>query len=832
MMRIIGEGGGKGGGSGGNESDDTLFSSAYVEIVEAYSEGPIQGLVDGERTIYLDSTPIVASSGYRNHQAITEFREGYQNQDPFAVVQNASSESSVNLKIEKAVPIVQTITNDQADRAVVTIGFPRMTSIDGSGNINGTSVDFLIEMQPYGESYRTVSRQSSISNGPYNNANNYYQSPDNTYLAVVFLWSSIPATVTVQHSTDGITFTDLQTVTLYYNNNAYSFSLGFTLSEGVHYLRWGGGGTVNNGIHWYSYGATGNIRISGKSGSRYQKQFAFDLAGSAPWQIRVTRITNDSNSAKLSNEIYWDSLRTEVTAKLAYPLTALIYYRINSKEFSAIPRRQVRLLGKLISVPTNYDPVTRTYSGIWDGSFKTLWSNNPAWIFYDLATAKRYGSGKYVKTDGINKWALYQIAQYCDELVDSGRRDDAGGVILEPRFTCNIQIATAREAFQWLNDIASIFRGMLYVMDGLLTSVADQPSDPVMLFNKANVINGSFKFQGSAALARKTVALVKWRDPNDLFNEKTEYVPYRSGIKRYGINQAEITAVGCTSRGQAKRLGRWVLIDSELVEFSTGHDAAFIAPGDIVQCAIPLRSNNKRLGGRLINIEGTAVVLDSAVDLTAGHSYQLSVMMPDGSIESRDVLESGDAITHLTLASAFSQIPVENAIWVLVDWDGVQPTQWRVLSIGNGEGITKKITALSHDPDKFYAIDNFDAAIDSSGLPFKNPLSIDSPKNITVEIQPFVDKNGLMQNVLQIHWEQVTDADRYQLRWRLNDGQWIDEPTQVGTLYERIVKSDGIYDVQVIAVNLLGKKSPPSSLTATVTGESGGYSIDSQWTEF
>lgn len=838
MNNIIGAGGGKGGG-GGHESDDTLFSTAYIEVIDAVSEGDIQGLPFGGKGLYLDDTPITAQDGSRNHNVLYEKRNGGQTQAPFNVVQSVSTETQINIKVEKETPAVHTINDSNADYAVVTLGFPRLMSIDGNGNINGTQVEFKIECQPSGGSYVVVSRPGKVTKGTKDTVNNWWLSPDGTYLADVYVdTGGASDTIDIEHSTNGIDWTVVDTVTTELNGqsifgqlhmNRYTGAARVTLDEGVHYLRWAGITTPFNSwnfnaVQWTAYDVAGTIKLDGKTGSRYQRQFRFPLAGSAPWNIKVTRVTDDSTSSKLANDLYFDTLRTEIVARLNYPNTALIYWKIPAKEFSSVPTRKSLIDGIKVRVPVNYDPATRAYDGVWNGSFKTVWTDNPAWIFYDLCIEKRYGIGRYVSASAIDKWALYDIAQYCDELVDSGKRDSEGAVIYEPRFTCNIQIIDARAAFDWLRDMASVFRGMLYVINGQITATCDQPSDPVQLFTTSNVIDGQFRFQGTGALARKTVKWVKWRDPEDMYNEKYEYVQASSElITRYGLNVDEVTAIGCTSRGQAHRLGKYLLLDGEACIFSVSHDAAFVQPGDIVQCAIPLRSNAKRLGGRIISIDSVTVVIDAPVLLTAGHDYQLSVMTADGTTESKNlavVAETGETAT-LTLASAFSAELVDHAIWVLVDLDGIQPTQWRVISIQDAEtGITKTITAVSHDVDKYTSVDNFDTDITASLIPSFTDTNVTPPGTITIENLSFTDKNGAAQNKLHVSWLQSAKAVRYQLRWRYNNGQWQKTVPIVGTLFDMIIKHDGDYDFEVLAINALGKQSAPATASATIVGDS------------
>jgi len=335
--------------------------------------------------------------------------------------------------------------------------------------------------------------------------------------------------------------------------------------------------------------------VSGKTTSKYERSYRVELTGSAPWDIRVRRITPDSTKAALQNKTFWESYTEIIDAKLRYPNSALVGIKIDSSQFNNVPRRAYDVKLLKVRVPTNYDPVNRTYTGIWNGSFKVEWTDNPAWCFYDLLTNDRYGLGGLIDQTQVDKWALYSVARYCDELVPDG----FGGT--EPRFTCNIYIQSRAEAYRVIQDMASIFRGMVYWQSGAVTVSQDAPADPVYLFTPANVVGGNFVYSGSSAKARHTVALVSWNDPEDFYRQKVEYVEDAAGIARYGIIQTNITAIGCSSRGQANRVGRWLLYseqsEAEVVVFKTGMEGAVARPGQIIQVADPVRGGARR-GGR------------------------------------------------------------------------------------------------------------------------------------------------------------------------------------------------------------------------------------------
>lgn len=830
---IKGAGGKGGGGGGGHESSDTVHSKAYIEVTEVYSEGECEGLANGGKGLYVDNTPVIAADGSQNHKVYWEVRRGTQVQNPLTTAQTISAEDSINTIATHSTPAIGVITTEDADFVTVTVGFPRLMSADDKGNVSGTSVQFKIEYQPYGESYMSASRVSVRTKGVY--ASSKYTSPAATYNADVYLRRSAAELIDIEHSTDGSTWSVIDSIQLFESKTVPGDFVGNTsldLPEGINYLRWTGADGTGNSVTWFNYIASDIITVSGKNMSRAQKQYRFELTGSAPWSVRLTRITADSASVKLANETWFDSLRTEVVARLSYPNSALVHWRIPAREFSNVPRRRAEWRLIKVRVPTNYDPITREYTGLWDGSFKTAWSDNPAWCFYDINIENRYGLGRFIAAAEIDKWRLYEIAQYCDGLVDSGSRDSLGDIIYEPRFTFNIHQVRAVDAYQMLLDMASVFRGMFYILNGVLTAVCDKPSDPVKLFNQANVIKGQFKFTGTGGMARKTVALVQWRDPADMYNTKIEAVYNRPGIVRYGINETNVVAIGCTSRGQAHRLGKFVLMDGEVVSFAVGHESATVAPGEVVKCMIPLRNSGKRLGGRIKYILGTTVILDAPVDLIAGHDYQLSVTLADGSIDSRNVVFADTQTTDtLEIETELDGPTVDYAIWVLIDLDGIQSTLWRIVNAVEGEGFTVNITAMSYDPDRFASIDTFDNAIDDSLLPAVNPLNIDPVSDITIENLPFTDKNEMAQNKLHVHWSQVTDAAGYQVRWRLNNGNWHKTPQLTGTLYEMIIKDDGEYDIEIVAIGVLGNQSPAVEASITIDGDASPIDFTAQWVD-
>lgn len=548
--------------------------------------------------------------------------------------------------------------------------------------------------------------------------------------------------------------------------------------------------------------------IDGKAQSKYQRSYRIDLTGAGPWDIRVRRITADSTDLKLQNKTAWDSFTEIIDAKLRYPNSALVSMRFDSASFNGVPTRAYDVKLLKVQVPVNYDPVARTYSGAWNGTFKTEWTDNPAWCFYDLVTNSRYGLGGYIEAGQVDKWALYEIAQYCDELVPNG----FGGT--EPRFTCNLYLQSRTEAYKVVQDLASCFRSMVYWASGSLTLAQDAPSDPVALFTQANVQDGTFSYSGSSAKARHTVALVTWNDPADLYAQKVEYVEDQDAIARFGVVPTEVVAIGCTSRGQANRVGRWLLYserhESETVTFTTGIEGAIARPGQVIKVADASRAG-VRLGGRVHSATTTAVTLDASVTLGAS-TWTLYVMLPDGTVESRAV--TGAAGNTINLATALSDTPQAGAQWIM-SANTVEAQTFRALTVVEQDGGKIEITALKHDPLKYDAVEN--------GMVLQ-------PRDITaLNDPPATPNNGALSEYLyatltdvkvgvNITWSQVERAASYIVSYRVDNGNATDV-TITSSALDLFDAAPGEYTITIRAVTAIGAKSAPYTFLASVLGK-------------
>ncbi|RYZ43314.1 MAG: host specificity protein J, partial [Myxococcaceae bacterium] len=341
-----------------------------------------------------------------------------------------------------------------------------------------------------------------------------------------------------------------------------------------------GGGYVEQNLQGAEY-------FEGKCTSPYERTYRVELTGSPPWDIRVTRVSQDADSVTKQNKVVWKSYATLLDEKLSFPNSALCALQVSAHQFSSIPTRSYRIRGLKVRVPANYNASARTYEGTWDGTWKVAWTDNPAWCFYDLLTTKRYGLGRFLNEAAVDKWGLYTVARYCDELVPDGQ----GGQ--EPRFRCNLYLQTQEDAYKVVSNLASVFRGMTYWASGAVFVAQDAPRDAEYLFTPANVVDGLFTYASSGKRARHTVALVTWNDPSNHFKAAQEFVTDEEGLATYGYNPTDVVALGCTSRGQAQRVGRWLLfterLETETVTFRTGLEGAMRNPGAVVKLQDPYR---------------------------------------------------------------------------------------------------------------------------------------------------------------------------------------------------------------------------------------------------
>lgn len=585
---------GKGGGGGHTpvEAKETSRSKQLVKIVEVISEGEVEGLADGMKSVYFDNTPVQNKDGSYNFNNVQlEGRVGSQVQDVIAGFNTSEKEVSVGTQVRKNLPITRTVTDGKVSRLRLTIGVQSLFSQAENGDTNGTTVELVI----------TIGSQSYP------------------------------------------------------------------------------------------------VSISGKYSAQYLQQHTFDNLPQVPFAVKVERVTEDSNSQRLQNNTVWSSYTEIIDTEFTYPNTALIGVKFDSEYFSNIPARTYDLLGLRVKVPSNYDTRTRKYTGMWDGTFKTDWTDNPAWILYDVVTSKRYGLGNRLGEFGADRWALYQVSQYCDQLVPDG----FGGQ--EPRFTCNAWLTEQRSAYDVINDICSIFRAIPVWNGQQLTVVMDRPSDPVWTYTNANVEKGEFNYTFSAKKARHNAIQIEYADKDNGYEKAIEYVSDDESIRRNGLNVKKITAFGCTSRGQAHRTGLWLLqtekLETKTVSFVVGTEGLMHVPGDIIKVADTYYAGTN-VGGRVLSVSGKKVTLDREISVN-GNSYFSYINAQAKHQDIKIVSVNGAEVT-------LDQEPAgleAYGVWSL-STQQVTSQLFKALSVKEESKGKYTITALQHEPQKEAIVDN------------------------------------------------------------------------------------------------------------------------------
>lgn len=537
-----------------------------------------------------------------------------------------------------------------------------------------------------------------------------------------------------------------------------------------------------------------NTSVTGKTTSGYERSHRIDLpqAGST-WTIRLRKITADANSAKIGDTMTLQSFTEVIDAKLRYPNTALLYIEFDSSQFNgSIPQISCEPRGRVIRVPDNYDPDTRTYSGTWQGAFKWAWTDNPAWIFYDLVITDRFGLGNRLTAANIDKWTLYQVSQYCDQLVPDGK----GGSGTEPRYTCNVYVQDRNDAYTVLRDFAAIFRGMTYWGGDQIVALADMPRDVDYAYTRANVIDGRFTYSSSTTKTRYTTALVSWSDPGNAYADAMEPVFEQPLVARYGFNQLEMTAIGCTRQSEANRKGRWGILTNNkdrVVSFDVGLDGNIPQPGYIIAVSDELLSG-KVMGGRISAVNGRVIKLDRVADAAAGD--RLIINLPSGASQSRTIQAiNGESVTVTT---AYSETPQAEAVWV-VESDELYAQQYRVVSVSDNDDGTFSITGAWHDPDKYTRIDT-GAIIDQRPVSVIPPGNQSPPANIVISSFSVVQQN-ISVETMRVSWDQAQNAIAYEAQWRRNDGNWVNVPRSSTTSFDVPGIYAGRYLVRVRAIN-------------------------------
>lgn len=590
---------------------------------------------------------------------------------------------------------------------------------------------------------------------------------------------------------------------------------------------------------WVSYNGSAyqlykTRKITGKTTSRYQFTEILKLRskGPGPWVVKVSRVTADSTSSNLANETWLDSHTLIVDTKLTFPNTALLGVKIDAKSFGSIPTVSAEVMGLLVRLPNNYTPpiyhpATGSADAYWEYAhtdpvtgrptcyepgveFSDLtnfgWTNNPAWILYDMLTDDRYGLGDYIDEWMVDKWALYQVGRYCDELIPNGYPAPTGPSLpasagLEPRFACSCYIQSQADAYQVIQSLASIYRGMTYWAAGGVSTAQDKPTDPMYLFTPSNVVDGMFSYTSTSRRARRNVALVAWNDPSDGYKQKIEYVADQQAILEMGrVNEAQITAFGCTSRGQAHRLGKWTIYtdyyEREAVTFKAGFEGLVCRPGDVILVHDTDRLQ-VRLGGRILHSTG----VDHTLDAAPASGTTLYVIDTDGNLHSKPVISiAGDIVT----TAPFSPIPDYMAQWIIAT-PTIEPKIFRVLGVKEDKPDQYEITALEHNPSKYDYVDLGGTLTDpndglggNGGGGNPNPGDSTKPAGLVLSSYLVVRDDTVETNVLA-QWTGVANATEYSVEWRRNLDNWVPAPPSSSLSSELTNVVPDKYSVRVAA---------------------------------
>lgn len=560
--------------------------------------------------------------------------------------------------------------------------------------------------------------------------------------------------------------------------------------------------------------------IDGKTISGYDKTKRIDLPTfNSQVLLRVRRVTADSTDARVVDTINIQSYAEVVDAKFRYPLTGLVYVEFNSDLFPQIPSISTKKKWKLINVPSNYNPELREYNGTWDGSFKKAWSNNPAWVLYDLITNQRYGLDQRELGIAVDKWSLYDAGQYCDQKVPDGH----GGT--EPRYLCDVVIQSQVEAYNLVRDICSIFRGMSFWNGESLSIVVDRPREASYIFTNDNVVDGSFAYTFASEKSMYTTCNVTFDDEQNMYSQDVEGVFDLNASLRFGHNPTSITAIGCTRRSEANRRGRWVLktnLRSTTVSFATGLEGMIPMIGDVVAIADNFWSSNLTLSlsGRVMEVSGLQVFTHFKVDARAGDF--IIVNKADGNPVRRTISKvSADGKTiELNVGFGFDVQP--NTVFA-IDRTDVALQQYVVTGITKGDGddeFTYSITAVEYDPNKYDEID-YGVNIDDRPTSIVDPDNMQPPKNIVVSSYSRIVQ-GMSVETMVVGWDKVQYASKYDVQWRKDNGNWMNVPRTASSEVEVEGIYAGNYHVRVRSISSGGNTSPWSEVVSVgLTGKIG-----------
>ncbi|MGY0149246.1 TipJ family phage tail tip protein [Edwardsiella tarda] len=685
------------------EAPDSLKSTQRLSIIDAISEGPIEGPVAGLASVYLNDTPAIDDEGNSNINGLTViYNAGTQEQAALEGFEASGAETIIGSEVKATTPITRTITSANIDRLRLTLGVVALQSVSDEGDRDISSVTLRIQLQRDG--------------------------------------------------------------------------------------------------HWQD---TSELTLRGKTTSQFLTSVVLDDLPPRPFGVRVVRVTPDSTSDQLQNRTLWSSYTEIIDIRQRYPNTAVVGLLVNSEQFGSQQVRRTYLVrGRIIQVPANYDPHTRHYEGLWQGDFKAAWSNNPAWVLYDLLTHPRYGLGWRVGALSVDKWALYAIARYCDQPVPDGY----GGS--EPRMTCNASLSEQRKAYDVINDLCSIMRCMPVWNGQTLTFVQDRPSDAVWSYSNANVVEGRFNYTFSALKARHSAAEIRFVDPDNGWRVSTEYVADEGMIARYGLNVLKLDAFGCTCRGQAYRMGLWALtsekLETQMVTFSLGMEGIRHLPGDIIEIC----DNDYAgiaLGGRLLEVGEGWVRLDRPVNVETF----TQLLVADRQGRQVSVAIHGQPAPDQLHVSALPPGCVAFDCWSLRQ-ASLRPRLFRCLEIvENGDG-SYGVTALQHVPEKESIVDN--GAHFDPKPPTIYGIVPPAVQHLTVEIS---EAGGQYQAWVRWDTPRMVNGIRFLLQLKIQDGEvqrLVGNYTTSACEYRLYGLTLGHYQLSVRSVSVSGLRGDPTEI--------------------
>ncbi|HFI9160607.1 TPA: host specificity protein J [Escherichia coli] len=696
------------------EAKDNLKSTQLLSVIDAISEGPVEGPVDGLKSVLLNSTPVLDTEGNTNISGVTVvFRAGEQEQTPPEGFESSGSETVLGTEVKYDTPITRTITSANIDRLRFTFGVQALVETTSKGDRNPSEVRLLVQIQRNG---------------------------------------------------------------------------GWVTEK--------------------------DITIKGKTTSQYLASVVVDNLPPRPFSIRMRRMTPDSTTDRLQNKTLWSSYTEIIDVKQCYPNTALVGVQVDSEQFgSQQVSRNYHLRGRILQVPSNYNPQTRQYSGIWDGTFKPAYSNNMAWCLWDMLTHPRYGMGKRLGAADVDKWALYVIGQYCDQSVPDG----FGGT--EPRITCNAWLTTQRKAWDVLSDFCSAMRCMPVWNGQTLTFVQDRPSDKVWTYNRSNVVmpddDAPFRYSFSALKDRHNAVEVNWIDPDNGWETATELVEDTQAIARYGRNVTKMDAFGCTSRGQAHRAGLWLikteLLETQTVDFSVGAEGLRHVPGDVIEICDDDYAGIST-GGRVlaVNSQTRTLTLDREITLPSSGTTLISLVDGQGSPVSVEV----QSVTGGVKVKV-SRVPdgvAEYSVWGL-KLPTLRQRLFRCVSIRENDDGTYAITAVQHVPEKEAIVDN-GAHFDGNQSGTVNGVTPPAVQHLTAEVTA---DSGEYQVLARWDTPKVVKGVSFLLRLTVaaDDGseRLVSTARTTETTSRFTQLALGNYRLTVWAVNAWGQQGDPASVS-------------------